>query len=565
MLKMKFWTDEFNDRRTKMCAGILRRFGRDEDGSIIIFTIVLMVVMLVIGGMAVDFMRFESRRALLQSVSDRAVLAAAELDQDKDRATVVTDYFEKAGFGGAIIGTPSVKGSTGSKSVTVRSAVDVGTFYLRFVGIDTLTAPAVSSAIEGTGDIEISLVLDISGSMGENGGALDDDDNPTAETKLDLLKEAATNFNNRLLVADYQDQISISLVAYTAHVNLGAHIFNAINTTPPTRWDTSQWEAGEADEDTPGARISVPTPDDKTEVIIYTGESEDDPVYTSFTNPAHCVDIPESEFGSTNWDSTLELQQVEFYDPYGSSTGGPVRPICPTETFEAIIPLSQNAAILNAAINSYQPRTTTSIHDGMKWGVNMLDPSFRTILSSAPLADPAFRGVRPSNFATDASTLDTKKFVILLTDGANFQGFRLKQDDSFGDDRSYENVRQRVFWNDHSYEAWNNLDSDDREPFPNYTFETKGPSVTDKNRMLQSICDAAKDSGVIVYTIAMNADTEENRDDGISGVEAMQNCATVLREGQPNAERLFYDTTENSIDNIFQAIADQIVDLRLSL
>ena len=59
----------------------LRRFRRDEDGSMIIFTLFLILMMLMVGGMAVDLMRFETNRSRLQATLDRAVLAAADLDQ----------------------------------------------------------------------------------------------------------------------------------------------------------------------------------------------------------------------------------------------------------------------------------------------------------------------------------------------------------------------------------------------------------------------------------------------------------------------------------------------------
>ena len=100
--------------------GFVRRFAADEEGGIIIFTIVILITMLVVGGMAVDFMRFESRRAMLQSVADRAVLAAAELDQTLPPDQVVINFFETQGYAGAIVGTPSVDPSVGSRSVSVQ-------------------------------------------------------------------------------------------------------------------------------------------------------------------------------------------------------------------------------------------------------------------------------------------------------------------------------------------------------------------------------------------------------------------------------------------------------------
>jgi len=40
----------------------LAGFRRDEDGSIIMFSLFLFILMILIGGMAVDLMRFETRR-----------------------------------------------------------------------------------------------------------------------------------------------------------------------------------------------------------------------------------------------------------------------------------------------------------------------------------------------------------------------------------------------------------------------------------------------------------------------------------------------------------------------
>ena len=128
--------------RPTLRARYLRTFIRDEDGSIILLTLLLLIVMLVIGGMAVDFMRYESRRATLQSVADRAVLAAANLNQDLDAEEVVRDYFNKAGYGEQIIGRPRVFEDNGTRSVAVDASLDINTFYLRLIGLDTLSVQA---------------------------------------------------------------------------------------------------------------------------------------------------------------------------------------------------------------------------------------------------------------------------------------------------------------------------------------------------------------------------------------------------------------------------------------
>ena len=154
----------------RLCGGLKQRqktkasrFGRDEDGSVIVFTLFILVLMLVVSGMAVDFMRFESRRSMLQGTVDRAVLAAADLDQTLDPAAVVQDYFDINGFGDALVGTPAIVDDGSYRSVSATGVITLDTYFLRLIGMDTMNASATSTAIEGVGNIEVSLVLDVSG------------------------------------------------------------------------------------------------------------------------------------------------------------------------------------------------------------------------------------------------------------------------------------------------------------------------------------------------------------------------------------------------------------------
>ena len=77
-------------------------FLRSEDGSLIVFGLFVFLLMAVVAGMAVDFMRFETQRTRLQSTLDRAILAASSLDQTADPEYIVMDYFNKAGLGSFI-------------------------------------------------------------------------------------------------------------------------------------------------------------------------------------------------------------------------------------------------------------------------------------------------------------------------------------------------------------------------------------------------------------------------------------------------------------------------------
>ncbi|WP_296761732.1 Tad domain-containing protein [Sediminimonas sp.] len=79
--------------------GRLSRFARDEDGVMVVLSIYMFLIMLLVAGIGVDMMRFEMERTRLQNTLDRAVLAAADLDQKLDPEDVVMNYFEKSGLG----------------------------------------------------------------------------------------------------------------------------------------------------------------------------------------------------------------------------------------------------------------------------------------------------------------------------------------------------------------------------------------------------------------------------------------------------------------------------------
>jgi Flp pilus assembly protein TadG len=85
-------------------------FARDEDGAMTIFAIMMFLMMLMVAGMGVDLMHNEMKRTKMQNTIDRAVLAAADLDQTLDPVEVVNDYFDKAGVDGYLSEVPVDQG-----------------------------------------------------------------------------------------------------------------------------------------------------------------------------------------------------------------------------------------------------------------------------------------------------------------------------------------------------------------------------------------------------------------------------------------------------------------------
>ena len=170
----------------------LGQMKKDEDGSIIIFSLFILIVMVMVAGLAVDFMRAETQRVRLQSTLDRAVLAAASLEQALDSETVVRDYFQRAGLDQYLDKVEVTEGAF-SKTVSASASAHLKPYFLGFAGINSLPAIAGGTAQEGISDIEVSLILDVSGSMGWNSVK-------TGHVKIEDLKDAARGIRDERLL-----------------------------------------------------------------------------------------------------------------------------------------------------------------------------------------------------------------------------------------------------------------------------------------------------------------------------------------------------------------------------
>lgn len=525
-----------NDRRTgARMKSFVTRFARDEDGGIIILTIVLLITMLVVGGMAVDFMRFESRRAMLQSVADRSVLAAAELDQTLDPADVVVDFFDAAGYPSAIIGTPDVNPGSNSRSVSVSAAIDVNTFYLRLIGIDTLSAPARASAVEGIGNVEVSLVLDISGSMRSWVAS-------ESATRMDILKEAAQDFVDDLLLPQYEDQISISLVSYSQQVAIG-DIYYQLRTTPDTVFEDTSI----------AATSSFVTTDEfgsDPSLDVGTSATIDPSLGAYYTNPARCIDFDAEDYNTLTFDRNKVYKQVEFFEHFTNGSGPPNLTVCPKEDYQQIIPLSQDADELKDAIELFEPTTYTSIHLGMKWGASLLDPSTRDLLDQTGNIDEAFSGFRPADY----DDTNTVKYLVLMTDGQNVRGERVEDAHYWDGDSEYSPYEWQVIWSQHNVDYWRNSVDPNNNGYAKWQLTDVKQSASRQDTWLQQLCNLADDE-MTIFTIAMGA--------GTHGTEQMRQCASD--DAFAFSTNLTTDSGEPGIDEIFDAIARQITALRLNL
>lgn len=470
------------DRHLNSLRALMARFARDESGGIIILTLVLLTVMLVMGGMAVDFMRYEAQRAQLQSVSDRAVLAAAELDQTLDGEAVVVDFFEKAGLEETIIGTPSIQDTGNSRTVRVNSAIDVNTFYLRLIGIDQLNAPAQSAATEGVGKVEISLVIDISGSMRYGGSS--------SRGRFGDMQDAAIAFANKVLDPKYDGQVSLNIVPYAGATNPGRPMFNFLK------------------------GVGVGT--------VYDDDGDPLPDHSS------CLEMAPADWETSGLPGQYRDQVPVFMrwaiEPSVMDWGW-----CPQDKSSIQYGI-KNAADAATFINGIRMHDGTGTHYGMKWGLAALDPNTQPAFAYLAKIDTDGDGIGgdivPAEFVNRPAAWDdpeTRKIIVLMTDGKITEQVR---PDNPLDPENYEKT----------------LSSGDR-----FNLTSRSENV----KSFYAICDLAKSSArdVEVYTVAFETDS--------NGQTEMRNCAS-----DPS---MYFPASGSGLTDVFEDIADQITDLRLSL
>ncbi|MEM6487407.1 MAG: Tad domain-containing protein [Pseudomonadota bacterium] len=195
----------------------LKEFHADDRGAITPLMLVLFITLVIITGLAIDMVRHEAERADLQDALDRGVLAAAQFGQDVDPQVVVEEYVRSRNFGDSEVDlTVQFTAQTPyERRIDADALYDMDTVFMAMTGVDTLGVAAGASALQGRTAIEISLVLDISGTM-------------RYSSRIENLRIAANEFITEMLADGADSYTTISIVPYAGQVNPGPEMFSAL-------------------------------------------------------------------------------------------------------------------------------------------------------------------------------------------------------------------------------------------------------------------------------------------------------------------------------------------------
>ncbi|MGY6536733.1 MAG: pilus assembly protein TadG-related protein [Pararhodobacter sp.] len=223
----------------------LRAFYRHESGSMAVLALFVFVAMLFVAGMAIDMMRYETERVRMQGASDRAVLAAAAVRPTAPGSLspqqIAEAYLTAGGVSAdSYLGRIEVEDSGTGRQITVAPAAGVPTLLMHMLGINRLDMVTPARALEAIGDppdIEVVLVLDVSGSM----RAL----TSNGLTRIQNLRIAARDLVEVLFEDTEPGQMAVTLVPYDGWVLPPPGFINNFQNLPQTSFgaciDFTNW------------------------------------------------------------------------------------------------------------------------------------------------------------------------------------------------------------------------------------------------------------------------------------------------------------------------------------
>lgn len=546
------------------------RFRTDESGILEKPMIMTLLCMVAVGGIGIDIVHHERDRTNIQYTLDRAVLAAADLDQQEaDPEIVVLDYMTKAGLGEYHTTVPDPVVLPTQRKVTAEVDAEFDPLWLKFANYDqALPLRARSKAEESIGKVEISLVLDVSGSMGSN-------------SRLTNLKVAAKEFIETMDANTEEDNMSISIVPYSTQVSMPEEFMTHLN-----RSDEHDY--------------------------------------------SYCLNFDAADYNTTELSTSDTYEQTMHFSisnrrDYRTKSRHVERAVCASHDDNperTSILFEDDVQTLKDYIDDFEATDNTSLDIGMKWGVALLDPSVQPIISDMATGEGAPIAEKFANRPVAYSDNETIKVVVLMTDGENTSQYYVNDGYRKGKSTVWYNTDANVYstydnnrsgtkkyywhntntWVDHPYGngsytetyctgtvyngncyygSWKTRTVDEPGTAEELTYTDlfadttlqyifydlfydwmnyydardkwyydvyNSVNASAKNNRTSAICEAAKDAGIIVFTIGFEAPR--------SGQSVLRDCAS--------SDSHFYDVEGLEISDAFASIASAIRQLRLT-
>ncbi len=345
---------------------MVRRFGRDRRGNVLVMTGLAIVPLMGVVGVTVDYSRASNVRQALSSAIDAASLMAARDAQKLTDAQLkqridswIRDNLPAEAKNDFSSATVTIDRT--ARTIKIAANANVPTTIARVLGTQYMPVGSNAQSTWGTNTIELALALDNTGSMDSSGKmtAL----KTASKSLLKIMKDAALD----------ADQIKISIVPFNTQVRLARS------------WKDAEWIRYGMTRDVNCRNVTVNGK--KTQVC----DTETMTKATWATTAQGCIADRDMDYDTKDAGSySASAQQYPAY-------------WCGQSTLAEVMPLSSDWTALEQRIDSMTPVGNTNVTIGAVWGWATLTP------------DAPFTEAKP------ATEPRLKKYMILLTDGDNTQ------------------------------------------------------------------------------------------------------------------------------------------------
>ncbi|MFE0017123.1 pilus assembly protein TadG-related protein [Mesorhizobium sp. NPDC059054] len=378
--------------------GLAGRFGRDRHGNFMVMAGVIMGLLALAVGFAVDVGQMMNARSALSNAIDAAVTSTAR-DLTTGTATedeakkIIKVYLDANSTGGILtsnqIVIDKVNLDRSKFTLQVEAHVDVPLYFPLFGLEKTRRVSQTGAAVFSFRQIEVAMVLDLTGSMAQG-------------TKMADLKAAAKVAIDKIFEnqSPTRPRVRVALIPYANAVNVGSGLAASSVFIENTASDRKQ---------APGNTMQRPAANTSN----------------STNNPYNCATERKGkdQYTMDYTDDGPERSMVNRDKILPGYAGGDLGRgsetlICPTAE---IMPLTSNAEALKARIASFVKDDKgggTAGHIGVQWGWYMLSPNWAGVLAESQ---------QPMGY----DNTKIGKYAILMTDGLFNQSF-FDAADSFG-------------------------------------------------------------------------------------------------------------------------------------
>lgn len=195
-------------------------FASDDRGGVTLIFALMTLVLVFAAGVGVDYARMLHARFNLSAAADAAALAAGRALGEGTRTDGEIKQLAEAYFRANLDGDTNF-GAVGDLSVVidreagrvkVDAAVNMPMTLTRVAGFKDVEIPVAAESVAGQHEIELAMVLDVTGSMG------------SPSSKIADLRLAANGLVEQLLPDDGRpSRVRVALAPYAASVNAGSY------------------------------------------------------------------------------------------------------------------------------------------------------------------------------------------------------------------------------------------------------------------------------------------------------------------------------------------------------